>query len=244
MTFPLTPVVIWINPQFAGDVFPARRRLQGSSSSTTGSVGVDVQINVPNVAAASTLSSTLASSSTKLATDVYQSLVTQGSPLSSATISAKVEVFIVPTSSGDTEKTSDSSNNSSSAYPAAMATVVVIAAVAIGILYYKLVKKTRSVIGIAPAPEDEKPRNYESLTVKKSNDSHISMSSEETVTAFPDSSTVTAISSSESESTTSPTKLFQSTATTPYEFKFCGGCGYKFEQGGHRFCPHCGTMRR
>jgi mucin-19 len=244
MTFPLTPVVIWINPQFAGDVFPARRRLQGSSSSTTGSVGVDVQINVPNIAAASTLSSTLASSSTKLATDVYQSLVTQGSPLSSATISAKVEVFIVPTSSGDTAKASDSSNNSSSAYPAAMATVVVIAAVAIGILYYKLVKQTRSVIGIAPAPEDERPRNYESLTVKKSNDSLIPMSSEETVTAFPDSNTVTAISSSESESTTSPTKLFQSTATTPYEFKFCGGCGYKFEQGGHRFCPHCGTMRR
>ena len=157
MTFPLTPVVIWINPQFAGDVFPVRRRLQGGTSST-GSVGIDVQINVPNNAAASTLSSTLASSSTKLAADVKQSLINQGSPLSSASVSAAVEVYTG--SSGGEPKGGESFSFSSLIYPAAMAGVVLAAAIAVCIMYCKLIRKSKSKIAIAP-PDENKSRSYE-----------------------------------------------------------------------------------
>jgi len=207
MTFPLTPVVIWINPQFAGDEFPARRRLQGGASST-GSVGIDVQINVPNTAAASTLSSSLASTSTKLATDVYQSLVTQGSPLSSASISAKVEVFTAA-SGGETTKTGESISVSAIAYPAAIAVILVAAAVAIGVMYCKLIRKSHSVIAIAPSDDDfddKKSRNY--------HESH-------------------AIGDTSSSSATSPTS---------FQFKFCGNCGFKFDQS-NKFCPECGSIR-
>jgi sugar lactone lactonase YvrE len=91
VTFPLTPSVIWTNPDFAGDVF-LQRRLQGGPSSI-GSVSIDIQIKVLTTASASTLSSTLASSTSKLATDISQSLLNQGSPLSTATFSVSVEPF-------------------------------------------------------------------------------------------------------------------------------------------------------
>jgi hypothetical protein len=91
VTFPLTPSVIWTNPEFAGDVF-LQRRLQGGPSSI-GSVSIDIQIKVLTTASASTLSSTLASSTSKLATDISQSLLNQGSPLSTATFSVTVEPF-------------------------------------------------------------------------------------------------------------------------------------------------------
>jgi hypothetical protein len=91
VTFPLTPSVIWTNPDFAGDVF-LQRRLQGGPSSI-GSVSIDIQIKVLTTASASTLSSTLASSTSKLATDISQSLLNQGSPLSTATFSVTVEPF-------------------------------------------------------------------------------------------------------------------------------------------------------
>jgi hypothetical protein len=217
MTFPLSPIVIWINPQHAGDVFPARRQLQGGSlSSTTGSVGVDVQINVQNVAAASSLSSTLASSSTKLAIDVYQSLVTQGSPLSSATISAKVEVFIVPTSSGDIGKTSD---NSLTAYQASLATVVVIAVIAIGFMHYK--HRKTSVVGVAPHEEEDKE------VLKTRNDDIISSTRVLSESSL-DNSTIL-------RTPRSPVLI---------EFKFCAVCGYSFEKTEERFCPQCGTTRK
>jgi hypothetical protein len=219
MTFPLTPVVIWINPQFAGDEFPARRRLQGGASST-GSVGIDVQINVPNTAAASTLSSSLASTSTKLATDVHQSLVTQGSPLSSATISAKVEVFTAA-SKGDTNKSSESISITAIAYPAAMAFVLVAAAIAIGVMYCKLIRKSQSVIAIAP-PDD----NY-----KKSRNYHETEMSVESL-------------DSEDTSITSPPHRTRPSSTSPksFQYKFCGNCGFKFDQS-NKFCPECGSMR-
>jgi len=91
VTFPLTPSVIWTNPDFAGDVF-LQRRLQGGPSSI-GSVSIDIQIKVLTTTSASTLSSTLASSISKLATDISQSLLNQGSPLSTATFSVTVEPF-------------------------------------------------------------------------------------------------------------------------------------------------------
>ena len=217
MTFPLSPIVIWINPQHAGDVFPARRQLQGGSlSSSTGSVGVDVQINVQNIAAASTLSSTLASSSTKLAIDVYQSLVTQGSPLSSATISAKVEVFIVPTSSGDIGKASD---NSLTAYQASLATVVVIAVIAIGFMHYK--HRKTSVVGVAPHEEEDKE------VLKTRNDDIISSTRVLSESSL-DNSTIL-------RTPRSPVLI---------EFKFCAVCGYSFEKTEERFCPQCGTTRK
>jgi len=72
VTFPLSPRVLWTNPNFAGDDFSrARRRLQGGSNST-GSVSVDMQIKLVDTAAASSLSTTLSSSVSKLADDVKQ----------------------------------------------------------------------------------------------------------------------------------------------------------------------------
>lgn len=98
ISFPLTPSVIWLNPAYAGDVFPFQRRLQ---ESTTGIISVDVQINVVSTAVASKLSSTLATSIAKVVADVSQSLINQGSPLATAQISASVEPFSV--NSGSTE---------------------------------------------------------------------------------------------------------------------------------------------
>jgi hypothetical protein len=94
VTFPLTPSVIWVNPEFAGDVFQVQRRLQGGPSSLIGSVSIDIQIKVLTAASASKLSSTLASSTSKLATDLSLSLLNQGSPLSTAQFSSiTVEPF-------------------------------------------------------------------------------------------------------------------------------------------------------
>lgn len=109
VTFPLTPTVIWTNPQFAGDVFPVRRRLQGGQ--TMGSVSFDIQIKVLTTAAASALSTTLASSTTKLATDTSNSLLNQGSSLSTALITVSVEPFTGAT--GNTGSSGVTSNGNS-----------------------------------------------------------------------------------------------------------------------------------
>lgn len=91
MTFPLTPSLVWTNPLFAGDAFPDRRRLQGGPLS--GSVSIDIQIRVLTTVTASKLSATLLSSTTKLETDISQSLINQGLPISTAQFSVTVEPF-------------------------------------------------------------------------------------------------------------------------------------------------------
>jgi hypothetical protein len=96
MTISSIPSVIYVNPQFAGDMFPARR-LQVSS--TTGSVSIDIQIQVRTTLIASTLSERLSSVTDKLATDIQQSLMKQGSPLSSGQITVTIEPFEVTSTS-------------------------------------------------------------------------------------------------------------------------------------------------
>jgi hypothetical protein len=162
MTDTLLPVVIWINPQFAGDVFPSRRRLQGGTLST-GSIEIDAQISVTNTDAASKLRSTLASSSSKLATDIHQSLLTQGSPLSSATISAKVEVY---TSDRDISV----SNGLSSGIIIAISVVAVIIVLALSFIFYKW--KVSSRTAVAPYEANEKTKDtLQEKSVVKSIDS-------------------------------------------------------------------------
>ena len=117
MTISSIPSIIWVNPQFAGDMFPARR-LQVSSS--TGSVSIDIQIQVRTTLIASTLSERLSSVTDKLATDIQQSLMKQGSPLSSGQITVTIEPF---------EVTSTSSRATS--FPIEIVTLISISAVVI-----------------------------------------------------------------------------------------------------------------
>jgi hypothetical protein len=105
VTFPLTPSLIWTNPQFAGDDFPVRRRLKGD---LYGSVSIDVQISVSSTSAASILSSVITSSLSKVAHDILQFLQSQGSPLSGAQIKLTVEPF-AGTMPGDTTASSSKS---------------------------------------------------------------------------------------------------------------------------------------
>jgi hypothetical protein len=86
---PSFPTIVWINPQYAGDVFPARRRL-----SALGAVSIDTQITLFSNVVAASMSASLSSSSAKLASDVKMSLVNQSSPLSSSQIEAVVQPYL------------------------------------------------------------------------------------------------------------------------------------------------------
>jgi hypothetical protein len=137
---PFAPILVWTNPQFAGDVFPARRRLQGGA---TGSVSIDIQINAVNNAAAASLSATLAASSQKLASDVKQSLADQGSPLATAQITATVEPYI----------RSEGTPTSSSSQSTAIGVTIPVLLCAIAVTSYYLwvrYKKFKSLAKVAP----------------------------------------------------------------------------------------------
>jgi hypothetical protein len=151
-TYPLTPTVIWMNPKFSGDYFSSRRLVDTRDSSSfyrnlqsMGSVSIDVQISLQSNTAAATLSAQLVKSASKLAADVVQSLVNQGSPLSTAQITATVEIYD-GTTSNESEKSSSPSSNGL-VIPIAVG-VVVIAAIAIGYTYYRV--KKRSASKVAP----------------------------------------------------------------------------------------------
>jgi uncharacterized membrane protein len=153
-TYPLTPTVIWTNPKFSGDYFSSRRLVDTSDSNSSsfyrnlqsmGSVSIDVQISLQSNTAAATLSDQLAKSSSKLAADVVQSLVNQGSPLSTAQITATVEIYD-GTKSNESEKSASPSSNGL-VIPIAVG-VVVIAAIAGGYTYYRV--KKRSASKVAP----------------------------------------------------------------------------------------------
>ena len=139
---PFVPIVIWTNPQYAGDVFPARRRLQGGS---TGSVSIDIQIKTVNNAAASALSASLVASSKKLASDIQESLITQGSPLSTSQIIATVEPY--------ERSLSENASSSSSQTTAIGVTVpLILGAIAVtSYLWFRYKKlKHKSLSAIAP----------------------------------------------------------------------------------------------
>jgi len=184
-TYPLTPTVIWLNPKFSGDYFSSRRLVDTSSDSfylyrnlqSMGSVSIDVQIALLSNTAAATLSALLIKSSSKLATDVVQSLVNQGSPLSTAQITATVETYD-GTTSNESEKSSSLSTNGL-VIPIAVG-VVVIAAIAIGYTYYRV--KKRSSSKVAPGETTGEDTVSQSSTSTSSNWSVTSRTTDSRVT--------------------------------------------------------------
>ena len=95
MTFPQTPGILYINPQFAGDTFPARRQLRVLQSSSTGlgAISLDVQATLPTNAAAAALSVAIATAPTLFAESFTRSLVGQGSPLAGAQAGVRVQPY-------------------------------------------------------------------------------------------------------------------------------------------------------
>lgn len=164
-TYPLTPTIIWTNPQFAGDVFTSRRLSEKRSlQSGVGSVNIDFQISLTTNAAAATLTSNLAKSTAKLAADVQQALVANSSPLSSSTITATVEPY--GGSGGASTSGSDLSPLTGIIIPVA-AGVVLVVAIAIGYTCYKM-KKQQTVVAVAP--EDlSKPTERQTSSSMSSN---------------------------------------------------------------------------
>jgi len=149
---PSSPIVIWTNPQFAGDVFPARRRL-----SALGSVSFDSQITLNSNSAASSMSASLSSTTSKLAADVKTSLVNQGSPLSSAKIEASVQAYpdVLPPPSRDLFTTLMSTSNINVAVSITISFLTL--SLLISIFYYCRLcfNKRRYRKTVAPAPEDD-----------------------------------------------------------------------------------------
>ena len=168
VTFPLSPKVLWTNPNFAGDDFSrARRRLQVGSNST-GSVSVDMQIKLVDTAAASSLSTSLSSSVSKLADDVKQSLAIQGSPLSAAEIAVTVQPY------STTLENNKSESSPSSLYLIAISASTFVAGVILATtitaicLYYKF--KRRSEARVVPENYVEVPVSQEVVTDVKIED--------------------------------------------------------------------------
>ena len=157
---PSLPKTIWTNPQFAGDVFPARRRL-----SALGSVALDSQITLNSSTAASTMTSSLSSASTKLAADVKASLVDQGSPLSSSTIAAAVQPYPGSTNAGSGSKDLFSTLMSTSNLNVAVSiTIAVLSLSCLMASYYHCrlcVNKRRYRKRVAPSSDDDEGNNDE-----------------------------------------------------------------------------------
>ena len=170
---PFVPIVIWTNPQYAGDVFPARRRLQGGS---TGSVLIDIQIKTVNNAAASALSASLVASSKKLASDIQESLITQGSPLSTSQIIATVEPY---ERSGVTENASSSSSQTTAI---GVTVPLILGAIAVtSYLWFRYKKfKHKSLAAIAPEELIAKKEEINGNKINGDDDpSHLESSSQQ-----------------------------------------------------------------
>ena len=157
---PSLPKTIWTNPQFAGDVFPARRRL-----SALGSVALDSQITLNSNIAASSMTSSLSSASSKLAADVKASLVDQGSPLSSSTIAAAVQPYLGSTNAGSGSKDLFSTLMSTSNLNVAVSiTIAVLSLSCLMASYYHCrlcVNKRRYRKRVAPSSDDDEGNNDE-----------------------------------------------------------------------------------
>ena len=91
MSDPATPVVLYVNPQFAGDAFPARRRMQQRRVSGTAFISVDAQIMQTSTKAAAALSATLAGGGF-FAGSVQNVLAS--SPLAGAQVVLSVEPYL------------------------------------------------------------------------------------------------------------------------------------------------------
>ena len=90
---PAAPVVLYINPQYAGDAFPARRRLQQRRlPGGAATVSVDAQILQANNSDAAALSAKLASGTTFAS--IVQGALT-GSPFAGAQVAASVQPYPV-----------------------------------------------------------------------------------------------------------------------------------------------------
>ena len=87
---PAVPVILYINPQHAGDAFPARRRLQQRRVSGAATVSVDAQILQTNNSGAAALSTKLASGTT-FASIVQGALA--GSRLAGVQVAASVQPY-------------------------------------------------------------------------------------------------------------------------------------------------------
>ena len=157
---PSLPKTIWTNPQFAGDVFPARRRL-----SALGSVALDSQITLNSNTAASSMTSSLSSASSKLAADVKASLVDQGSPLSSSMIAAAVQPYPGSTNAGSGSKDLFSTLMSTSNLNVAVSiTIAVLSLSCLMASYYHCrlcVNKRRYRKRVAPSSDDDEGNNDE-----------------------------------------------------------------------------------
>jgi hypothetical protein len=157
---PSLPKTILTNPQFAGDVFPARRRL-----SALGSVALDSQITLNSNIAASSMTSSLSSASSKLAADVKASLVDQGSPLSSSTIAAAVQPYLGSTNAGSGSKDLFSTLMSTSNLNVAVSiTIAVLSLSCLMASYYHCrlcVNKRRYRKRVAPSSDDDEGNNDE-----------------------------------------------------------------------------------
>ena len=142
ITYPLAPVVVFVNPNFAGDEFPARRRL----GSGAGIVSVDVQLQLANNGAAAALATRLASASLTLAESVRGALLAQGSAqgtaLGDATIAATVQPY---------ENTAARANGAAASIApgAAAGAVIVLALLAAGVYYYARVVRRRAAVADA-----------------------------------------------------------------------------------------------
>ena len=143
---PSAPVVLYKNPQFAGDSF-ASRRLQPQQPrqlSGSGAIAVDVQILLASNCAASALSISLATEPALLAAGVSSSLWSQGSPLAGLQITVTVEPY-----SDSALVAAPSPNASASPALAAGAAVAATLALAACCLFYYRATHRRAAI-VAP----------------------------------------------------------------------------------------------
>jgi serine/threonine protein kinase len=102
VTYPLTPALVFLNPDFAGDSFPTptpqvqlRRQLQRRRLSGTGAISLDVRVTLGSLASAASLSSALAAASSTLAAKMASTLAAAGwaAPTTAAQITVAVQPF-------------------------------------------------------------------------------------------------------------------------------------------------------
>ena len=148
VTFPQTPGTLYINPQFAGDTFPARRQLRLLQGGSMGAVSVDLQATLPTNAAAAALSVAIAAAPAALAEGFTRSLVSQGSPFAAAQVTALVQIYPGTAAAGTV--TADTA-------PLALTAGAAVAAIAVlavsGGLYFRAAQR-RSAAKIAPLRAD------------------------------------------------------------------------------------------
>jgi len=147
---PAAPVLLYINPLFADDAFPQRRRRLLAPQqarrlpSSPGSVSVDVQILQASTGAAASLTSQLAAA--PLAAGVAHAL--QGSSLAGAQVAASVQPF--PAAGGAALPAASQVQQGSGAAGAGAAGGVLLLFGVCAALYYRAVRRRGAVAPSAP----------------------------------------------------------------------------------------------